>query len=590
MINLSDIFQGRGATIPNLNSLANGSLWVGLPNIQVTGPVDVSDARVLEESQRRDWVLRAFKHMWEGYKTHAFGHDQLSPVSNSSADPYNGWGATIIDALDTLLVMNLTKEYEICRPHIASIDFTYTCAVVGELGRFHSTCPNSKLSSHSTLSLFETTIRYLGGLISAYDLSGDQLLLDRAIELGNWLLPALGTKSGLPVNAYEVGMNPDGGETGSCSPAEVGSLTLEMIRLSMLTGDDRYYAAVQRITDFLESGFSSTESATNATGGRLGTLFPISINPDNGTFASNYYSFSAYEDSYYEYLLKTFKLTGGIIPQYKEMWESTIDAAYRYFVRPVGVVPGFTNLTVVGSYEDDDFTPSMDHLTCFVGGMLALGSKLLNRPGDFIAATNITNLCIWGYESMASGVGGESFTLYKNDDPSRFTEVEKGNEPAVGLAGTPAGVSGVNGVYMGRPEAIESVFYMWRTTGDRYWQDKGWSMFTAWVKASITEAGFATLKDVTSQDSGLTDDIQSFVYAETFKYYYLLFSPFDLVSLDDWVFNTECHPFRIPKPKLYTTATASTTKHFENIPNTMYGQGTAIQQWARIQEASGLLR
>jgi mannosyl-oligosaccharide alpha-1,2-mannosidase len=101
-------------------------------------------------------------------------------------------------------------------------------------------------SSPSTIPLFETTIRYLGGLISAYDLSGDPLMLQRAIELGDWLLPSLATKHGLAVGRYVLGSNPKGAPSGRSILSEVGSLTLEFTRLSMLTGDETYYQAVRR--------------------------------------------------------------------------------------------------------------------------------------------------------------------------------------------------------------------------------------------------------------------------------------------------------------------------------------------------------
>lgn len=75
---------------------------------------------------------------------------------------------------------------------------------------------------------------------------------------------------------------------------------------------------------------------------------------------------------------------------------------------------------------------------------------------------------------------------------------------------------------IGRPETIESVFYMWRLTGDREWQDKGWTMFVNWVEHSITESGFATVGDVNRKPVRKDDSMESFVTAETLKYYYLL--------------------------------------------------------------------
>ena len=104
--------------------------------------------------------------------------------------------------------------------------------------------PGRDQHSPTTVSWFETTIRYLGGLLSAYELSGDRLMLERAVELGDWLLPSLGTKHGLPINRYVLGSNPNGLANGRVMLAEIGSMTLEFTKLSMLTGNEIYYQAV----------------------------------------------------------------------------------------------------------------------------------------------------------------------------------------------------------------------------------------------------------------------------------------------------------------------------------------------------------
>lgn len=108
-------------------------------------------------------------------------------------------------------------------------------------------CSLTLPSLHSTLPHFETTIRYLGGMLSAYDLSGDPLMLERATELGDWLLPSLGTMYGLAINRYTLGSNPAGLDTGRAVLSEVGSLTMEFTRLSMLTGNEIYYQAVSGV-------------------------------------------------------------------------------------------------------------------------------------------------------------------------------------------------------------------------------------------------------------------------------------------------------------------------------------------------------
>jgi len=112
--------------------------------------------------------------------------------------------------------------------------------------------------------------------------------------------------------------------------------------------------------------------------------------------------------------------------------------------------------------------------------------------------------------------------------------------------------------YILRPEAIESVFYMWRITGDPIWQDKGWRMWESIEKASWTQLAYSAVSNVNDIESAKLDSMErhafisfillmcSFWLAETLKYFYLLFSEPNLVSLDEWVFNTEAHPFKRP--------------------------------------------
>jgi mannosyl-oligosaccharide alpha-1,2-mannosidase len=100
---------------------------------------------------------------------------------------------------------------------------------------------------------------------------------------------------------------------------------------------------------------------------------------------------------------------------------------------------------------------------------------------------------------------------------------------------------------LSRPEAIESVWYMYRITGDKTWQEKGWKMFESIRNATSTFHGNSAILDVTAKDTTQVDEMESFWLAETLKYFYLLYTTPDVISLDDWVLNTEAHPFRRPK-------------------------------------------
>ena len=126
---------------------------------------------------RRYHVKNAMKHAWDGYKEYAFGFDELLPVSKKGRNNWGGMGTTLVDSLDTLWLMGLKNE------------FNDAAAWVRE----H--LDHSKVGS---VSVFETTIRSLGGLLSAYDLTGDQMFLKQADDLGSRLMKSFDTDSGIP--------------------------------------------------------------------------------------------------------------------------------------------------------------------------------------------------------------------------------------------------------------------------------------------------------------------------------------------------------------------------------------------------------
>lgn len=162
-------------------------------------------------------------------------------------------------------MLNMTHDYNLAREHVRKVDFTYivaheeraftrklpSLADVDPEERTEDAAPrrggsrSAALIYPKVIPTFETAIRYLGGLISAYDLSHDPLMLSRATELGDLLLPALTTDRGIPIGHYCMGANPEGKPAGPAVLAEAGSLTLEFTRLSMITGDDIYYRAVR---------------------------------------------------------------------------------------------------------------------------------------------------------------------------------------------------------------------------------------------------------------------------------------------------------------------------------------------------------
>ena len=129
-------------------------------------------------------IQGVFNRSWTGYKEHAWMQDELSPVSGGSRNPFASWGATLVDALDTLWIMGLKDEFEEAVKAVKKIDFM--------------------TSPRPDIPLFETTIRYLGGLLAAYDMAGNKhrVLLDKAVELAEILMGAFDTPNRMPQTYY----------------------------------------------------------------------------------------------------------------------------------------------------------------------------------------------------------------------------------------------------------------------------------------------------------------------------------------------------------------------------------------------------
>ena len=253
------------------------------------------------------------------------------------------------------------------------------------------------------------------------------------------------------------------------------------------------------------------------------------------------------------------------------MYEGSLDPVKDHLIfRPMTkdnvdiLLSGHARVDGSGNIEPE---PIVQHLGCFAGGMLALGAKIMDNDGDLALARKLTDGCIWAYDNTKAGVMPEVFHIVRcSDDPCQWEEQkwisgvadrledkesdsrskQERAEAAIRderLAKSYTSIEDRR--YILRPEAIESVFYLYRITGDPVLLDKAWTMFTAIQKISRTDIANAALDDVTVSDPPKSDRMESFWLAETLKYFYLIFSDPDVVSLDEWVFNTEAHAFRI---------------------------------------------
>lgn len=233
--------------------------------------------------ERRQKVKDAFKLSWSSYEKHAWGFDEYQPVSKHSKQMVpNGMGWIIVDALDTLMLMNLTTEIAHAREWM-STTLTY--------------------DQDHDVSTFETTIRMLGGLLTAHYLSstfpemapvadtlGDDLYLEKASDLADRLLGAYDSKSGVPfasVNLHTMAGIPSHDDGGASSTAEATSLQLEMKYLAKLTGETHYWEKAEKVMEVVDNN------------GMEGGLLPIFIYADLGTFRGSNIRLGSRGDSYY---------------------------------------------------------------------------------------------------------------------------------------------------------------------------------------------------------------------------------------------------------------------------------------------------
>lgn len=194
--------------------------------------------------------------------------------------------------------------------------------------------------------------------------------------------------------------------------------------------------------------------------------------------------------------------------------------------------PGVLKLEATDTKEPAD--TEVSHLGCFVGGMIALGAKINESPEELETARRLTDGCVWAYNNSPSGIMPERFYLYHCPDQERCERA--------GAGGAFDNVLDLS--YQLRPEAIESVFIMYRLTADTSWQEKGWRMFQAIEMHARTKYAYAGLQNAVIAQTTQADEMQSFWLAETLNYFYLLFSEPDLISLDEFVLNTEAHPLK----------------------------------------------
>ncbi|CAM1506825.1 Fc.00g064660.m01.CDS01 [Cosmosporella sp. VM-42] len=498
---------------------------------------------------RREKVVSAFEESWDAYERYAWGFDEYRPVSKRGHNMApKGLGWIIVDSLDTMILMNLTSRVQHAREWIST---TLTW------------------DQDQDVNTFETTIRMMGGLLSAHYLSnefphlaplaeddpgaaGEDLYLEKAKDLADRLLAAFDSPSGIPYASVNLGTYkgiPSHADMGASSTAEATSLQLEFKYLAKLTGEKYFWDKVEKVMQVVDDN------------GAQDGLLPIYIYATTGEFRGKNVRLGSRGDSYYEYLIKQYLQTKNQEPIYQDMWDEALRGVRKNLI----TYTENAQFTIIGERPQGlqrPMTAKMDHLVCFMPGTIALGAtgglteeeaKKLptwsqKNEDDMQLARELMHTC-WGmYKYMATGLSGEITYFQINRPPPPISAPHSAPmdfDPDPAAAWRKDFIVKANDVHnLQRPETVESLFYMWRITGDIRYREWGWEMFKSFVNYTAVKdgGGFTSLRNANVIPPRVKDNMESFWLAETLKYLYLLFSPSDLLPLEKVVLNTEAHP------------------------------------------------
>ncbi|ORX38652.1 putative endoplasmic reticulum mannosyl-oligosaccharide 1,2-alpha-mannosidase [Kockovaella imperatae] len=506
--------------------------------------------RLPADVEKRDEIKEAFAWSWTAYEKHAWGDDEFHPLSRSGSNltAAGGVGYNIVDSLDSLLVMGFLDEYK----------------------RARDWC-RDKLSfeKDAEFNTFETTIRILGGLLSAHHLTSvhedlsirpdARLYLSLAVDLADRLLGAFESPTGIPWSNINLARRkgiPSGDFQGAASLSEAGTLQLELKYLSHLTGDNIYWKKAERVTEIIRNQVSANRG-----------IAPIFISPHNGQFLQSEIRLGSRGDSYYEYLLKQYLQTNREEPVYRDMYDEAMGGIKAHMIGQTvksGII--FTQELHPARHPQSkeptmQVVPKQDHLACFLGGSFLLGiteggrrevdwQQLEPRDAeDFKVGRGIIEGCMMTHET-ATGLAPE-IAMFVQWSDQRAKDLDWFIKPSQGGAL-------IDARNILRPETVESLMLGYRITGDPIFREWGWKAFQAFQKhCRVEHGGYAGIEDVQVVPPKKLDRMETFWLGETLKYLYLLFDDSDHISLDKHVFNTEAHILPVFSPVSLTPFSTS---------------------------------
>ncbi|KAJ7726561.1 glycoside hydrolase family 47 protein [Mycena maculata] len=491
--------------------------------------IPIPQRRLSADVPKRDAIVAAFQHAWSAYERDAMGADEYHPISHrgTNLSHTGGIGYTIVDAIDTMLLMGLHDEYT------RAAAWVRTSLTFDRDGR--SRCFNT----------FETTIRVLGGLLSAYHFSSDPMYLTHAVDLADRILPVFDTPSGLPLTSVNLATR-RGIADALVSTAEATTLQLEFRDLARLTGNATYWHKVEKVMEVVERA-------------RLpSNLAPISMNADDGSFARSEIRLGSRGDSYYEYLLKQYLQTDRTEPVYLKMYEDAMAGIHTHLVQttPTQKLAYIAELMPGGGDWRTSWTlhHKQDHLVCFLAGSLMLGATTAGARGgagrisippkerhvsvppkageltdrgqrDWDVGVRLVEGCMETHRT-ATGLSPEiaQFRSQENTGEERDWFIKGWRQ---------GGPPPYDARYMLRPETTETLFIAYRLTGDTRYRAYAWGIFEAIEKhARLPGGGYATVLDVDTVPVRHEDKQETFFLSETLKYLFLTFADEDVLPLD----------------------------------------------------------
>lgn len=497
--------------------------------------------RYSSSAEVRDEIETVFLETWRDYSSHAWSYDVYSPLSHSrrnmprSGDPM-GW--IMVDALDTMLMMYNSSSAH--RNELLKDILEVQVWIDNEL----------TYDIDAEVNIFETTIRMLGGLLSAHYYSSELgvgnpgMYLEKAVDLCDRLAAAFDmSESGIPyssVNLHTGQALKNHVDDGASSTAEFTTLQLEFKYLSFLTKNDTYWKLAENVYPALYQGNNLLDAYHG--------LAPIYTYPDSGKFMGQNIRFGSRGDSFYEYLLKQYLLTHEKL--YYDLYRQSMEGMKRHLIghsRPSGYTfIGEKPFGLMGALD-----PKMDHLVCFMGGLLAMGAteghpvaearKMAfwdtQRGEDWQLAQELTHTCYQMYHQTPSGLAPEIVV---------FNDGRAVPESAWLSSSGDFYIKPADRHNLQRPETVESIMFLYHLTKDDKYRQWGYEIFSNFVEhtcelTSGSDNIYLSLKDCVNLPTIKSDNIESFWLAETLKYLHLLFQ--DEVDLTKVVFNTEAHPF-----------------------------------------------